>query len=202
MGGPLDITVYYDYLCPWCYVAAVRLQKIKEEYGDRVAITWKGLPLSMGRVQQGSVTSSYINDVRARVCQEEGSISCGVWPVSGPLPSSSLPALVASKCARFQGEEAFERYHMALFRAYLEECRDISNREVLISLAWEVGLSVEPFRHNLDSGEHEKVVLEEYEEAKALPFSGLPTVIFEGGFPIEGALPIEIYRRAIERLID
>ncbi len=118
------------------------------------------------------------------------------------MPISSLPALVAGRCAQLQGAEAFERYHFALLRAPIEENRDISSREVLLSIAEENGLDVGRFTYDFDSGQLETEVLAEYEEInKDRQFSGLPTVIIGDRVMFEGAVPVEMYRQAIERLL-
>ena len=36
--GPVRLDVFSDYLCPWCYNAAVRLREIREVYGERVRV--------------------------------------------------------------------------------------------------------------------------------------------------------------------
>ena len=120
---------------------------------------------------------------------------------SSPIPSSSLPALTAGRCAQLQGEDAFDRYHMALLRAPIEENRDISSREVLVAMAMENGLDIARFVSDFDSGEQEAWVLAEYKEiARDRSFSGIPTVVFDNRAMLEGAVPLELYRRAVERM--
>ncbi|GAG40597.1 unnamed protein product, partial [marine sediment metagenome] len=41
MENRIGIIVYSDYLCPWCYIAAVRLNRIEQEYQERVDVKWK-----------------------------------------------------------------------------------------------------------------------------------------------------------------
>ena len=38
---PVRLIAWSDYLCPWCYNAAVRLQRIEEEFGDAVQVEWR-----------------------------------------------------------------------------------------------------------------------------------------------------------------
>lgn len=122
---------------------------------------------------------------------------------SSPIPSSSLPALVAGKCAQLQGEDAFKRYHMALLRAPIEENRDISSRDVLISVAKENGLDVDRFVSDFDNRDQEARIIAEYREiAKDRQFSSIPTVVFGNRVMLEGAVPVELYRRAVERMLS
>lgn len=111
-------------------------------------------------------------------------------------------ALVAGKCAAKQGSDIFERFHQAVFDAFFGECRDISNRDVLIELAAGVGLDVARFSQNLDDTWGEAAVLADLTEAQRdFEGWGIPLVVIGEGFPLVGAVPVEIYRRAVDRCL-
>jgi len=198
----IKISVYSDYLCPWCYIAAVRLRRIEEEYGERVEVTWKSFPLLHLKIEEHELrprmTRSWL-----RAGLEEPSIRYNPWPDSSPLPTSSLPAQEAAKCAQLQGKEAFCRFHLLLLQAFFEQNRDISDRQVLISLADEAQLDRERFISDFDSGWRRDEVLADYREGvKDSRFSGVPTAIFGDTVVLEGAVPIELYRRAVDVLLQ
>ncbi len=111
-------------------------------------------------------------------------------------------ALVAGKCAEKQGSDAFERFHQAVFDAFFVECRDISNRDVLFELAAGAGLDVSRFSQNLDENWGEAAVLTDLAEARRdFDGWGIPLVVIGDGFPLVGAVPVEIYRRAVDRCL-
>ena len=198
----IKITVYSDYLCPWCYIAAVRLNRIEEEYGERVDVTWKSFPLLHHRIEgydlRLRMTHSWL-----RAEWEEPSICYNAWPDSIPLPTSSLPAQEAAKCAQLQGKEAFRCFHMLLLRAFFEQNRDISDRQVLLALAAEAQLDEERFAYDFDSGSQRDEVLTDYRQGvEDTRFSGVPTAIFGDTVVLEGAVPIELYRRAVDVLLQ
>lgn len=198
----VNIVVYSDYLCPWCYIAAVRLQRIVEEYGERVSVTWRSFPLLLGEIHESRSRARAAQSWR-RAGEEETSICYNPWPESSPVPTSSIPAQEAAKCAALQGEQAFKRLHLLLLRAFFEQNRDISNRDVLLSLAEEAGLDRERFIPDFDSGSQREQVLADYRRGRDDPrFSGVPTAIFNDQFALEGAVPIEMYRRAIDILLQ
>lgn len=179
-------------------MAAVRLERLKQEFTPGIEIFWKAYPLLVDDIP-GRRFNSYFAGVWARAGEEEPSLNFRPWPDSEDLPSSSLPALEAAKCAELQDGKMFARYHMALFRAVFEQCRDISRRGVLLSIATDVGLDVERLVRDLDSRVGEKLVLDDYREARQRgSVIGVPTTIFSGGPSLEGAVPIELYRRAVE----
>ena len=193
---PIDITVYSDYLCPWCCVLAVRLRRVKEEHGDNVSITWKSRPLMVGDIPGRQISPHSVESRKRAGLEEEGLFN--PWDESQPYPSSSMPAQIASKCALLQGEEAFERFHEAAFKAFFRDCRDISNREVLIALATDTGLDMEKFYADFASDERQEEVLADVEEVKSQYEGwGVPLTVVGGRMPIEGAAPTAVYSRAV-----
>ena len=38
---PVRLTVYSDYLCPWCYNAAHRLERLEEEMEGHLELAWR-----------------------------------------------------------------------------------------------------------------------------------------------------------------
>lgn len=110
-----------------------------------------------------------------------------------------MPALIAGKCAEKQGRDAFERFHEAVFGAFFEDCRDISNRDVLLELAAGAGLDLARFSPDLDATWGEAAVLADLEEARReFDGWGIPLAIVGGRFPLVGAVPVEMYRRAVD----
>jgi predicted DsbA family dithiol-disulfide isomerase len=198
MKEPIKIVVYSDYLSPWCYIAAVRLQKLKEEYGNKISICWRSYPLVVQEIPNRLISAHSVES-RHRAALEEDKISFSPWNPDTPYPASSMPALRAAKCARLQGEEAFHHFHLALFRAFFEEGMNISEREVLISLAKKTGLDIERFSADFSRRTLEEEILAEHKDGRAeYEGWGIPIVVVGGRYPIAGAVPIAIYRRAID----
>ena len=198
MKEPIRIVVYLDYLSPWCYIATIRLQNLEEEYGNKINISWRSYPLVVQEIPNRLISSHSVES-RRRAALEEDRISFSPWNPDEPYPSSSIPALQAAKCAQLQGEETFKRFHIALFRAFFEEDMNIGDREVLIGLAEKTGLDVERFSSDFSQRSLEEEVLAEYEDGRAeYEGWGIPIVVVGERYPIAGAVPIAIYRRAID----
>lgn len=194
---PVSITVYSDYLCPWCCVLAIRLHRVKEEYGDSISIIWKSRPLMVGEVPGRQISAHSVESRMRAGMEEEGLFN--PWDENSPYPSSSMPAQIASKCALLQGEEAFERFHAAVFRAFCRDCRDISQSEVLFSLAADAGLDMKRFSADFQSDERRQAVMADVEEVRSQYEGwGVPLTVVGGRMPIEGAAPSAVYHRAVE----
>ena len=201
MRGPLRLDVFSDYLCPWCYNAAVRIAEVEREYGDRVRIHWRAFPLIPDR-QPGRRVTQKTREGRQRVAAEEPRALFVAPEIETALPSSSVPAQTAAKCAERQGPDASARFRQGLFEKQFRDNLDISRRDVLWSLASECGLDMPRFEADFASGEAYEAVLHDCAEGAAwFGVSALPTVIFDEKLSLVGAVPTERYRLIIDWIL-
>jgi len=200
MTAPVRLDVFSDYLCPWCYNAAVRLREIQQAYGDRVRVHWRTFPLIPGEQPDRRVTQK-TRDGWQRIGAEEPRACFGPPEVDAPLPSSSIPALTAAKCAERQGEAAFERFHARLFAALFHDHLDIARPDVLRTLARETALDLARFEADYAGEAYEAVLRDCAEGAAWFGVSGLPTVILNEKLSLVGAVPVERYRLLIDWIL-
>lgn len=197
------LVVYSDYLCPWCYNAAVRLKRIHEEFAPSVRLEWRSFLLrprpAPGRDLERfrSYTESWL-----RPAAEPDAGTFQVWQGDAEPPTHSVPPHLVAKAAALLGEESFERIHEALLRAYFAESRDITDEATLRALWEEAGLAPGEFARTQDP-EVLRRVLGQHDEAIELGVTGVPTVVLEGtGALILGAQPLDVYRRWIRRVTE
>jgi len=178
----------------------VRLREIEQVYGARVRVHWRTFPLIPGQQPDRRVTEK-TREGRQRVGAEEPR-ACFVPPeIDAPLPSSSIPALTAAKCAECQGEAAFERFHDRLFTAHFRDNLDIGRPDVLRSLARETALDLARFETDYAGEAYEAVLRDCAEGAAWFGVSGLPTVILNEKLSLVGAVPTERYRLLIDWIL-
>lgn len=179
-------------------MAAVRLQDIRQEYAGLVTISWKSMPLRLGDSVARPTQHSIEGRLRARAEEPRCNFSL---ELPSDYPASSLPALQAGKCAQLQGDDAFERMHMALFRAYFEQSQNIASREVLDQVAKEAGLDAARFWADMDSGQGRSEVAGEFREfLSEYSGFGIPLAVLPDGYPLQGAVPTAYYRHCVEAL--
>ena len=200
MTAPVRLDVFSDYLCPWCYNAAVRLREIEQVYGELVSVHWRAFPLIPGEQPDRRVTQK-TREGWQRIGAEEPR-ACFVPPIlDAPLPASSIPAQTAAKCAERQGAHAFERFHERLFTALFRDGLDISRPDVLRGLAREAGLDVARFEADYAGEAYESVLSDCAEGAAWFGVSALPTVILNEKLSLVGAVPAERYRMLIDWIL-
>jgi len=198
-----QLIVYSDYLCPWCYNAAVRLRRIREEFAPRLQLEWRSFLLrprpTPGRDLERfrSYTESWL-----RPAAEADAGTFQVWQGGAGPPTHSVPPHLVAKAAACLGAESFERIHEALLRAYFGASRDITQEATLRALWAEAGLAPEEFAR-VDDPEILRSVLAQHDEAIERGVTGVPTVVLEGnGALVMGAQPLEVYRRWIRRATE
>jgi predicted DsbA family dithiol-disulfide isomerase len=175
------------------------LQRVIEKYSGGLKTIWLGFPMIPGLGGE-HLELSNVNRSRLRAAAEEPSLVFNAWSGTS-LPAVSIFALEAGHCAQHQGAKVFERFHFALFRAYFEDNRDIADRKVLLDVAKDSGLDVTRLASDLDTGRGRMEIEHKRDTLMARGnFAGVPTIFFGNGYPLEGAVPIQVYQRAVSRL--
>jgi predicted DsbA family dithiol-disulfide isomerase len=155
----IEVDVYFDYACPYAWASQVWLDQVSEELGNNLQINWRYFPLEQVNAKDPGFK---------------------VWEQPNDGSSSTLRSFQAAHAAQKQGQEAFERFHAALFKKRHVDGRNLAGQQVLEAAAEEAGLDLEQFRADLESDEVFEVVREDYEHGKnELGVFGTPTVVFD-----------------------
>jgi len=112
---------------------------------------------------------------------------------AGPFGIDSRPLLIGAKYAESVGHGP--AYHARLMQAYWQEAQDVDDREVLVNLAEEVGLTRENFEEALEAKEWLQAVLEDLAQAHQFGIGGVPAMVFDNRFLVSGAQPLEALLR-------
>jgi predicted DsbA family dithiol-disulfide isomerase len=193
---PLQILVYQDVLCAWCYVAESRLQTLREEFGELLRWSVRPYPL---RVHEAQPTQRELEEQvkevhRARREPEGALLRPELW-TSGDAPRSSVPALAALEAAKLQGPQAVALLAGAMKRAALEQGVNVTRPDVAFELASRVGLDMNRFAAAFQSPEAKRLILEEHRLASDRGVRGVPTVVIGGRWMISGLRTATEWRR-------
>jgi predicted DsbA family dithiol-disulfide isomerase len=198
------LTVWSDYVCPFCYLEEPVLERIRAEYGDQVETVWRAFEL-----QSEPITASGSDERLRRVWSQSVAPLAqqrGLTLRIPSAPSQSRRALEAAKFARDRGR--FEEIHRALFRAYFGEGRDLGDPDVLVDIGRSAGLDPEDLRQALEEGRYTQEVVEDERLADELGITTIPALRIgradrpiQSAVTIDGALPYELVRAVIEQVI-
>jgi len=94
MSTPIEVQVFSDYLCPWCWPAAVHLKRLREEFGTAVKVTHKAFLLR----PEDAPREFAAYHLQHRVAANEATgLSFHIPRAGDPYPRSSTWAQEAAK---------------------------------------------------------------------------------------------------------
>ncbi len=162
MSQPVEMTVFYDFGCPWVYRIARWLDQVRDggEYDPQV--TWRAFPLEQVNAADGP--------------------DWGLWERESRIRSKSRSAFEAALAAKKQGDDAFARFHWGLLKARWEDDQDLGRRSTHLAVAEAAGLDLERFQADLEDPALLAEIGADYTEARNVHgVFGTPTVVFPNG---------------------
>src|SRR5438874_5801675 len=198
----VELVLYHDVLCSWCYVADARLDYLRDEYGPVVSWSMRPYPLrpenQLPDKKQRAVLARHFRRVARE--QEGKGIKADLWTGEDP-PSSSLPPLVALEAALPQGAELQRFLLKAMRRAAFIEGINVARRDVQVELASQVGIDLTRFVERLDDPHLEQEVNDSVEEAEGLGIKGVPALVIGGEWLMQGCRDLTEYRQVIDKYL-
>ncbi len=200
---PVRFTVWSDFLCPWCYVCALRLDALQQEVGDVLAVEWRSFLLRPRADERTVEAFTRYTEHWARPGAAEPLAAFHTWSGEHAPPSHSMPSAIAGKAVLHAfGTDAFHRFHLALMYAYFTDNRTISDRDVILDVAERVDLDAALLgaRIDADADALEAEVVADHKDALAHGIAAVPTVVIGDEYMLQGALGLEQYRKVVSRL--
>src|SRR5438067_5765302 len=204
IGDPaaIELVLYHDVLCSWCFVADARLDYLRDEYGPMVRWNLRPYPLrpdhQLPDKKQRAIHARHFRRL-AREAEGKG-VKADLWTGQDP-PSSSLPPLVALEAALPQGPELQRAYLKAMRRKAFIEGINVARRDVQLELAAQVGLDVPELIERMDEPRLEQEVNDAAEEAEGLGIKGVPALVIGGEWLMQGCRELSEYRQVIDKYL-
>jgi len=190
---PVEITVFSDYLCPWCWPAAVHLKRLREEFGPAIRVIRRAFLLRPDDAER-SFTAYHLQH---RVAAESATgLPFHVPRAGAPYPRSSAWALEAAKWVERHHPDRVEDFALAVFQAFFQVSLDISSPALLAKLATQLGLDGAALATALERHDHRAEVFADHDEAMRRGITAVPAVII-GHDSVSGAAPYEEYAKAV-----
>ena len=200
------ITVYSDYVCPFCYLGRESLARYQETREDDLRIDWHPFDLrSQKRNPDGTIDHS-VDDGKDEEYYEQAKQNvrrlAEKYDVEMDLDIAtdvdSLPAQVVSYYLREHHDYGtWLAFDEAVFEALWQAGRDIGDEDLLVELAADAGVDEEAVRSALDDEDLREEVRERFDEAQQHGVTGVPTFAYDG-YVARGAVPPEQLERLVE----
>lgn len=198
----LRVTLFTDYICPFCYIGDLRLQHLQNDY--EVLVNFRFIEIHPDTPAQGTTidTLDYSDeqwqgmmDGLLEMAREEG---ITLAPVR--MLANSHRALLLAEAVKKQGRDIFYVFNQALYREYFLSGRNIGDVEVLRKIAQDSGVSDSVIENAWSDAELEKILQMNMNMAVKAEVSGTPT-FFIGQQRLTGAVPLSTLRQAAEAAI-
>ena len=202
----LKITMFSDFICPFCYIGFEVIQKLKREF--RIDLEWRSFEIHPEWPADGiaaeKLRSAGDMDTRKAAWSRIVSMadSEGLVINTPALLINSHKALLLAEFAKDRGRS--DEFDGRVYRAYFVDGANIGDNAVLTQLAADAGLDRDEALAALGSQNYETRLKNNALAAHQRQITGVPTFMF-GEYPVVGAQTSDvmrmIIRRASERVI-
>ena len=210
LGSGVQIEVWSDVVCPWCYIGKRRLETALERFPhrDQVDVVWRSFQLDP-TIPEGEThpslpalaakygrTVEEIRAMQARIEQlaaEEGLTYRLADGVSGnTVLAHELLHLAAERGVQGKLKER-------LLHAHFQESRPVFSVDDLAPLAVEVGLDEAEVREALADPRFLPAVERDVATAQAFGASGVPFFVVDRTYGAAGAQPADVLLQILEQ---
>ncbi len=205
----LDIQLWSDVVCPWCWIGEARLRLALQQTGlaSRTRITMRAFQLDPGAPREPTLemlarkfgrTAEQVREMTGQVTDLGAELGLEMRHEDAISCDTGL-AHQAIGFARRTGHDV--ELAARLHRAHFSEGADLSDRAVLVHAAGDVGLDEHLVEAALDTGAYAQGVVADREEAERIGVRGVPFFVFQRRFALSGAQPVDAMVMAIERAL-
>jgi predicted DsbA family dithiol-disulfide isomerase len=208
----LQIDIVSDVVCPWCYIGKRRIENALALVPDvPVEVHWRPFFLNPWVPRDGISRDEYLTTKFGSVEAYKG-IAQRVVAAAGEEGLTYRPELVkrqpnTTDCHRLihwaehsPGGDKSADMKQRLMELYFRDGGDLTDRDVLVQAAADVGLDADDVRKRLATDEDVDLISAEAKDASDKGISGVPTFVFAQKYAVSGAQPAEQLARAIRQV--
>jgi predicted DsbA family dithiol-disulfide isomerase len=200
----MKITVFSDYICPFCFIGTETLRKVQPDVPP-FTVEWKGFQIHPEYPATGILVEQraaqfgkerYQAIWRNITAMAEG---IGLAMRQPHVLTNSLLALEATEYAKDEGKAS--EFSRAMYQAYFQDGQNIGEIEVVLDIAQQVGLDAAVVREHVQAGTYSERLKTAQQEAHTLGVSGVPTFIV-GPAQIVGAQSPDVFVNMLTRVAE
>jgi predicted DsbA family dithiol-disulfide isomerase len=208
----MQIEIYSDVICPWCFIGKRRLEQALEQIGSvqLAQIRWRPFQLNPTMPKGGMDRRTYLEakfggaaslkTMEDRVAQagEAEGIEFSFDRIARTPNTFDAHRLIWFAAQQGCQDGVVE----ALFYSYFTEGRDIGSFDSLTEIAAGCGLNREEVELFLASDRGVQAVRAEEATGHRLGIRGVPYFLLNGSISISGAQPLDIFVSALQQAKD
>ncbi|MBM0258018.1 DsbA family protein [Micromonospora sp. 4G55] len=203
----MEIEIYADVVCPWCWIGKRRLEQALASYGGDVTVRYRPFQLDPTPVTEPkplveAMAAKFGGRERAEAMfAQVTQVAAGVgldMRFDRAVQANTFEAhrLIRYATERGLAEETVE----ALYAAHFTDGVDLGSRDALVELAGKVGLDETEVRDHLESPVGRREVAADLTAAQQLGVSSVPTFVLAGKYAVTGAQEPETLLAALSEV--
>ena len=190
----MDIQVWSDVVCPWCYIGKKRLEKAVAEFPGQVTVTYRAFQLDPSPVPtpvrtKDAMAAKFGGRERAdQMFEHVTGLAAGDGlhlDFDRAIAANTFDAHRLIAWAAGQGRQA--EMLDALQQAHFVKGIDIGSRPALAEVSGSIGLGPAAALAYLESPAGTEAVNTDLREAQELGITSVPTFVVDGKYAIQGA---------------
>ena len=170
MSDPIDVTLYFNFRSPYCYLASKKMFALEEAHGAR--FVWRPLGGWAGRSppERAKYKIPIVRQDIARWCRRMN------IPYQPP-PITTDPTIAAAGSLLAESRGCLREYIVAVMAKEWADGEDIGDPDVLLAVGESVGLDRTELQQTIESEEALATLEKNHEEASERGAFGVPTFI-------------------------
>jgi predicted DsbA family dithiol-disulfide isomerase len=204
----IQVEVWSDIVCPWCYIGKRRLERALSAFDGEVTVEYRSFqldpstptgdprPVGESLAARKGLSPAQIRGMFAHVtgiAADEG-LS---YDFDRARTANTLDAHRLLHFAKAHGKQV--ELQERLMHGYFTEGADVGDQAVLAGLAAAAGLDEVAAKQALADGSYADDVQEDIATARAYGISGVPFFVFNGRIGVSGAQPLEVFEQALRQ---
>ena len=206
----MNVEIWSDVVCPWCYIGKRRFERALAGFDHRgeVNVTWRSFQLD----PNAPATSD--GDPVERLAAKYGMTRAAAEAAQARVTENAATEGLEFHLDRARSGNTFDAHRLIhyahsvgkqdalkerLMAGYFVDGAPIGEHDALARLAADVGLDDEAVRAVLESDAYADDVRHDELEARQLGISGVPFFVLDRAYGISGAQPSELMLGALQQ---
>lgn len=208
----MKITVWSDFVCPFCYIGATHLEKalVNFEHAEEVEIEYKSYQLEPGAKYEPEKTylqamvdrKNSTTEQMQQMVDQVGSMAkeAGLdYNFDDMKLTDTFPAHRVFQYAKEEGK-GYD-YFDKLYEGFFLNGELISDVNYLKSVGSEIGLDENRIEEILENDkEYDSQVVRDIQEAGQVGVQGVPFFVFNNKYGVSGAQPVEAFEQVLNQV--
>ena len=208
MREPLEVEIWADVVCPWCYIGKRRFEEALAsfEHRDDVRVTLRSFELDPTPREGREGDIAHLLAAKYGMTESEARQA-----VDGVRRTAEEVGIDMSGGQRFHGNtrDAHRLLHLAaeqglqeqlaeaLYKAHFTEGRSLFDTDSLASIAVSVGLDASEVARVLEGSAYDDAVAADEDLAREFGIGGVPFFVFDRRLGVSGAQPASLLGDAL-----